>query len=427
MKTAIPKIRAIVAEISAEEDSKKKGLLIANAATQIQQMLPKHLDSIEMDDWCRTLKYFILRVSRSPEFGEQLMENFSIYAAYNLMRIEKSEMAIHGSQSDRLVKLATSAIAVKERTNSYFKKHIEANDPDFEGIYQEVVATLAMNFDGNPDISDRMLFNLLLQIKLNILENQYALLMAIHKAITGFDEVRALKELIHLYSKLIQHPRKQLDLFQAPFLEKSLMISKETANEYCIRALEIFSDKLTILEPSAIRLDLDDLRSKYLPQYKSCFICYTEADEDVAQFLFHKLKGRGIECWLDKHEILPGDNLQSAIDKAIKANDKMIMVCSKKALSSWWVKDELSKAIERERTLDREGNPNPEIIIPINLDGYVLNWEGPNANLLKDRNILDFRGWNRSHRTAREKLEKLLQTLLINKYYDSANLPEEPF
>lgn len=423
MKETILNLKQKWAELKAEEDSQKQGELIAGVLKYLQEKFPPHLDSIELKDFCRTIRYFILVFSRNLELAEKAASTFSEYCAYNLMRIERSEMNINGLQADILSKLMASTLTVRERANGYHEKYIESLSVDYKDVFQEIAVTISSNYPGITSISDRTFPDLLLRLKLNMLESQYTLLMKIHLAITGFDEPRALKELISHYSRVVKSPRKQLDLFQAPFLEKSILISKETANQYCLKALEFFSTKLEILDPMHPKPDLEHLRSNYLPQYKSCFISYTGADYEVADFLHYKLKSRGISCWLDKHEIFPGDNLQASIYQGIHSNDKVILICSKSALQSWWVKDEFSKAITRERAISQSDSFNSGIIIPITVDQYIYDWNDPVANQIKDRNILDFRKWNRSYRSAGEKFEKLLQALLVKKYYDNSNLP----
>jgi hypothetical protein len=428
MKPEKPKLIDIFNELKSVELGGTAFLLTyARLLPKIRQWLPDHTETVETDDWFRTFRYLFLRFGHDRALAERMIDTFPIYAAYNLMRIESSEMVINGSQQDKIVKLTSYSIAATERAKSYYEQDIEPKSLNFEGIFQEALAKWGTNLVDRKKLSDRALFKILFDFKLAILESQYAVLMENHLKIRGGDEIRQLKELIHLYVKLIKDPRKQLDLFLAPFFEMSLVISKETANAYCIRALEIFIEKLHILQPDAQVPDLIEIRSKYLPSYKSCFISYTSEDQDVADFLARKLSERGIKCWLDKHEILAGDNINATIDRGIKEYDKIILCCSRAAFNSWWVGDELSKALQKEKSLYESGALANELIIPIDLDGYIFTWPGPNANRLKERHILDFKGWNHSYKTSSEKIEKLLQALLINKYYDNSNLPNESF
>src|SRR5262249_1536848 len=44
-------------------------------------------------------------------------------------------------------------------------------------------------------------------------------------------------------------------------------------------------------------------------QFFSCFISYSHADKSFARRLHDQLQGHGIRCWLDEHQLLPGDDI----------------------------------------------------------------------------------------------------------------------
>ncbi len=44
-------------------------------------------------------------------------------------------------------------------------------------------------------------------------------------------------------------------------------------------------------------------------EFYSCFVSYSHADKSFARRLYDTLQGRGIRCWLDEHELLPGDDI----------------------------------------------------------------------------------------------------------------------
>ena len=49
-------------------------------------------------------------------------------------------------------------------------------------------------------------------------------------------------------------------------------------------------------------------------QFYSCFISYSHADKPFARRLHDQLQGRGIRCWLDEHQMLPGDDIYEQVD-----------------------------------------------------------------------------------------------------------------
>jgi TIR domain-containing protein len=61
-------------------------------------------------------------------------------------------------------------------------------------------------------------------------------------------------------------------------------------------------------------------------QSNEVFLCYSHADyQDVRRFYF-RLKRIGVDVWLDKEKLLPGQNWQREIRKAI-LQSKLVIVC----------------------------------------------------------------------------------------------------
>lgn len=59
--------------------------------------------------------------------------------------------------------------------------------------------------------------------------------------------------------------------------------------------------------------------------YYSCFISYSHADKSFARRVHDTLQGQGIRCWLDEHQMLPGDDIYEAIDQGIRLWDKVLL------------------------------------------------------------------------------------------------------
>src|SRR4051812_37529975 len=77
-------------------------------------------------------------------------------------------------------------------------------------------------------------------------------------------------------------------------------------------------------------------------QFYSCFISYSHTDKSFARRLHDQLQGRGIRCWLDEHQLLPGDDIYEQVDHGIRLWDKVLLCCSKASLTSWWVDNEIN-------------------------------------------------------------------------------------
>lgn len=151
---------------------------------------------------------------------------------------------------------------------------------------------------------------------------------------------------------------------------------------------------------------LPSLADQSAIEFYSCFISYSHGDKSFARRLHDQLQARGIRCWLDQHDMKPGDRILDVVNDAIRFHDKILLCCSEASLESWWVKDEIDKGLERER---REGR---DIIIPLNLDGYVLDgWESGQATTIRSRLAADFTGWETDNAKFEEHFERVVKAL----------------
>jgi uncharacterized protein YjbI with pentapeptide repeats len=62
--------------------------------------------------------------------------------------------------------------------------------------------------------------------------------------------------------------------------------------------------------------------------FYSCFISYSHDDKAFARRMYDALQGKGIRCWLDEHQMLPGDDIYEAVDRGIRVWDKVLLCCS---------------------------------------------------------------------------------------------------
>ena len=165
---------------------------------------------------------------------------------------------------------------------------------------------------------------------------------------------------------------------------------------------------------------LPEMLIDYLPSlfgkainFYSCFISYSHANKSFASRLHDQLQGKGIRCWLDEHQMLPGDNILKQVDEGIRPWDKVLLCCSEASLTSWWVDKEIDKALDKERTLWEERREEVLALIPLNLDRYLFgdNWRSEKASIVKTRLAADFIGWEHDNDKFERAFDALVKAL----------------
>lgn len=130
-------------------------------------------------------------------------------------------------------------------------------------------------------------------------------------------------------------------------------------------------------------------------EFYSCFISYSHTDVQFARRLHDSLQRRNIRCWLDEHQMLPGDDIYAHVDRGIRLWDKVLLCCSEAALTSWWVDNEIRMALEKEQQLTKERGQKVQVLVPLNLDGYLFSdlWRSGYQAQIRGRLASDFTGW----------------------------------
>lgn len=110
------------------------------------------------------------------------------------------------------------------------------------------------------------------------------------------------------------------------------------------------------------------------PQRRHVFLSYSYADRDVAARIAEVLRREGVPVWFSEWELRPTDSIAEKIEGALSASDALVVLLSRAAVASSWVKLELSTFLARQLR-DRAVSVIPVLLedceIPISLAGVV--------------------------------------------------------
>ncbi|HEY1757681.1 MAG TPA: toll/interleukin-1 receptor domain-containing protein [Bryobacteraceae bacterium] len=100
-----------------------------------------------------------------------------------------------------------------------------------------------------------------------------------------------------------------------------------------------------------------------------CFLCHSSSDKSAVRILYELLRVEGAEPWLDERSLLPGQEWEPAIRKAIRTTDVVIVCLSPKAVTkAGYVQKEIREALD---VADQQ--PEEAIfIIPVKVEACTL-------------------------------------------------------
>lgn len=158
---------------------------------------------------------------------------------------------------------------------------------------------------------------------------------------------------------------------------------------------EIFVDYLPSMVQRAINL-------------QSCFISYSSQDDAFVRRIYTDLQKYKVRAFFAPKDLKIGARIREELESAIHAQDKLLLVLSRKSISSQWVEYEVEAAIARENREKRD------ILFPITIDDEVFKtskaWA---ATLRRQRHIGDFRDI-RTEGPYQSALRKLLSDLAVD-------------
>jgi hypothetical protein len=105
--------------------------------------------------------------------------------------------------------------------------------------------------------------------------------------------------------------------------------------------------------------------SKEVTRPLKAFLCHASGDKPVVREMYKRLAFEGVDAWLDKEKLLPGQDWQSEIHQAIYSSD-IVIVCLSKQFNKQggYRHEELRIALEKASGLP----DNMILIIPVRLE-----------------------------------------------------------
>lgn len=83
------------------------------------------------------------------------------------------------------------------------------------------------------------------------------------------------------------------------------------------------------------------------PRRLRVFLCHSSTNKPIARDLYHRLESDGVDPWLDEKKLLPGQNWQMEIEKAVRNSDMVIVFLSRASISKrGYVQKEIRIALD---------------------------------------------------------------------------------
>jgi TIR domain-containing protein len=136
------------------------------------------------------------------------------------------------------------------------------------------------------------------------------------------------------------------------------------------------------------------------PRPLRVFLCHASQDKPVVRALYQKLAAEPwIDPWLDEERLLPGQDWNLEIEKAVESSDAVIVcVSSTSVAKEGYVQKELRQVLN----IALEKLEGAIFVIPVRLDDCTL------PRQLKDRHFLDYFPKS-NHAAAYDKLKASLK------------------
>jgi formylglycine-generating enzyme required for sulfatase activity len=128
-------------------------------------------------------------------------------------------------------------------------------------------------------------------------------------------------------------------------------VNKLSAGDYAIQIgqlhLTLSSDQLRSLPVSAYTVSPLPAAPTGLPRQLKVFLCHASGDKPAVRNLYHRLRVSGFDPWLDEENLLPGQDWQLEILKAVRSSDAVVICLSSRAITkAGYVQKEIKYALD---------------------------------------------------------------------------------
>ena len=87
--------------------------------------------------------------------------------------------------------------------------------------------------------------------------------------------------------------------------------------------------------------------SKTVTRPLKAFLCHASGDKPAVRELYKRLVFEGVDAWLDKEKLLPGQDWRVEIPKAVQEADVVIVFLSKNSITKeGYVQKEIKDALD---------------------------------------------------------------------------------
>ena len=192
----------------------------------------------------------------------------------------------------------------------------------------------------------------------------------------------------------------------------------------CIIDFQTLKNSKNIPKEFLFKFGLPENYIDYLPDFYDenpirlfpVFLSHAHKDKTFAVKLYKALTKRKVLVWFDQKELKMGDDIRKGIKGGINLYDKFILVCSKNSLKdSWWVDEEINRALKKKEQLFKGLGKHINTIIPITLDDYVFNgWESEMKENIDRFIVGDFKDW-KDEVKFEKSVDQLIEALNVDR------------